>query len=102
MGTVVETLADLEFLSKLMIGIGEVAEITRIPARQLRYWEEKGIIHALKTKRSTTRRYDYQTVKKIILIKELLEEGYTLKAATKKIATRLEKINTAFNKLKKD
>lgn len=95
-------LDDHEFLSNLIVGIGEVAEITGIPQRQLRYWQEKGIISASKEGSSTTtRRFDYLQIKKILLIKELLDEGYTLEAAAQKIEKRMELINTAFGKLKK-
>ncbi|KAF5272516.1 hypothetical protein FQR65_LT17366 [Abscondita terminalis] len=38
---------DSDFLDKLVVGIGEVSQITGIPARQIRYWEEKGIIASL-------------------------------------------------------
>ncbi len=35
-----ETVFDFEFLNKLIVGIGEVSEITGIPTRQIRYWED--------------------------------------------------------------
>ena len=37
---------------------------------------------------------------KILLIKELLDEGFTLEAAAKKIENRMELINSAFKKFK--
>lgn len=92
---------DLEFLSKLIVGIGEVAEITGIPQRQLRYWEQKGIIRTIQESGTSTRRFSYFEIKKILLIKDLLEEGYTLEAASKKLQHRLERLNAAFRKLKK-
>ena len=42
-----ELLLDFDFLRKLVVGIGEVSQITGIPTRQIRYWEEKGIISSL-------------------------------------------------------
>ena len=36
---------DYNFLEKLIVGIGEVSQITGIPTRQIRYWEEKGIMY---------------------------------------------------------
>ena len=61
-------LDDLDFLSKLVIGIGEVSKITGIPTRQIRYWEDKEIIQSIDPNTpATTRRYDYQAVKKMIL-----------------------------------
>src|SRR5699024_4517933 len=38
---------DFDFLEKLVVGIGEVSQITDIPTRQIRYWEEKKIIESL-------------------------------------------------------
>ncbi|MCP3678900.1 MAG: hypothetical protein GY782_00800 [Gammaproteobacteria bacterium] len=37
----------------------------------------------------------------MILIKELLDEGYTLKATVEKLQARIAKLNLAFSKLKK-
>ena len=39
-----EVLLDPELIRKLVVGIGEVADITGVPTRKIRYWEEKGII----------------------------------------------------------
>lgn len=92
-------LLDIDLLRKLVVGIGEVAEITNVPTRQIRYWEEKGIISSSKETEGTTRKYDYLTVKKILLIKELLDDGYTLDAAAKKVEDRMRSVNEAFMKL---
>lgn len=93
-------LLDYEILSKLVVGIGEVSEITGIPVRKIRYWEEKGIIQSENESEGTTRRYNYMNVKKMILIQEMIEEGYTLDAAAKKVETRMETLNEAFRKLR--
>ncbi len=90
--------ADIDLLSRLIIGIGEVSEITGIPQRQIRYWESKGYITSLNAQ-TKTRRYDYQTIKKMLLIKELLDEGYTLEISVKKVNNRLKMIDDAFKKL---
>jgi len=92
---------DFDFLDKLVVGIGEVAQITGIPTRQIRYWEDKGIIISL-TEEGKNRRYDYKNIKKILLIKELLDEGYTLDASGEKVKKRMEMIEETLNKLKKD
>lgn len=84
-------LLDFDLLSKLVVGIGEVSEISGVPTRQIRYWEEKGIIHSSKETEGTTRKYDYLNVKKVLLIKELLDDGYTLDAAAKKSGRSNEK-----------
>lgn len=59
---------DLDFLKKLIIGIGEVAEMTGVPIRQIRYWEEKKYINSESTQ-GKNRRYNYSNIKKILLIK---------------------------------
>lgn len=92
---------DFDFLDKLIVGIGEVSQITGIPARQIRYWEDKEIITSLTEKEGKNRRYDYKNIKKMLLIKELLEEGYTLDAAAEKVKKRMEAIEEVLGKLKK-
>ena len=92
---------DFDFLEKLIVGIGEVSQITGIPTRQIRYWEEKGIIVSLTEEEGKNRRYDYQNIKKMLLIKELLEEGYSLDGATEKLKKRIETIEQTLKKLKK-
>jgi len=91
---------DFDFLNKLIVGIGEVAQITEIPTRQIRYWEEKGIIKSLTEEEGKNRRYDYKNIKKILLIKELLDEGYTLDASAQKVQKRLNMIEDMLEKLK--
>lgn len=94
-------LVDFDLLSKLVVGIGEVADITGVPTRQIRYWEDKGILQSTKEAEGATRKYDYLSVKKILLIKELLDDGYTLDAAAKKVEARMKNVNEAFMKLAK-
>lgn len=92
-------LMDFDFIKKLVVGIGEVSSITGIPIRQIRYWEKKGILKSISDNTTTTRRYDYMNIKKIMLIKELLDEGYTLDASTKKVEQRQAAMNEAFARL---
>lgn len=99
MGSKKEKSFDFEFLDKLVVGIGEVSEITGIPTRQIRYWEEKEIVKSL-SENGKNRRYDYKNIKKMLLVKELLDEGYTLDASAEKVAKRLELIENTLNKLK--
>lgn len=91
---------DFKFLEKLVVGIGEVSEITGIPIRQIRYWEDKKIVTSL-SENGKNRRFDYKNIKKMLLIKELIEEGYTLDASAKKVEKRLDLIENTLNKLKK-
>lgn len=91
---------DFDFLTKLVVGIGEVSQITGIPTRQIRYWEDKGIIASLTEEEGKNRRYNYENIKKMLLIKELMEEGYTLDASTEKVKKRIEMIEQTLSKLK--
>lgn len=92
---------DFDFLDKLVVGIGEVSQITGIPTRQIRYWEEKGIITSLTEKEGKNRRYDYKNIKKMLLVKELLDEGYTLDASAEKVKKRLEMVEETLNKFQR-
>ena len=93
---------DYQFLDKLVVGIGEVSQITGIPTRQIRYWEEKGIIVSLTEEEGKNRRYDYKNIKKMVLIKELLDEGYTLDASWDKVNKRMEMIEKTLSKLQEN
>ena len=92
-------LLDFELLNKLIVGIGEVSDITGIPARKIRYWEEKGAIQSEKGAEGSTRRYNYLNVKKMLLIQEMIDEGFTLDAAIAKVEKRMTTLNEAFRKL---
>lgn len=94
-----ELLLDFDFLKKLVVGIGEVSQITGIPTRQIRYWEEKGILKSLTEEEGKNRRYDYLNIKKILLIKELLDEGYTLDASVEKVKKRMTMIEEMLSKM---
>lgn len=91
---------DFQFLEKLVVGIGEVSAITGIATRQIRYWEDKGIIVSLTEEEGKNRRYDYKNIKKMLLVKELLDEGYTLDASAEKVKKRMEAIEETLEKLK--
>jgi DNA-binding transcriptional MerR regulator len=95
-----DVVLDPDLIRRLIVGIGEVAEITGVPKRKLRYWQKKGIIDTVQNDEGTTRRFDYLNVKKILLIKELLDEGYTLDAAAGKVERRMERLSEAFEKLR--
>lgn len=92
---------DFDFLDKLVVGIGEVSQITGIPTRQIRYWEEKGIITSLTEEEGKNRRYNYENIKKMLLIKEMIDEGYTLDASAEKVKKRMEMIEETLNKFTK-
>ncbi|MDB5159588.1 MAG: transcriptional regulator [Mucilaginibacter sp.] len=96
----VNILMDVDFLVSVIVGIGEVANITGVPQRKIRYWDEKGYIEPV-DKESTYRQYDYLNIKRIVLIKELLDEGYTLEVSAKKVIERCTKIEEIFQRLKR-
>jgi len=95
----ISILMDVDFLVSVIVAIGEVANLTGVPQRKIRYWDEKGIIEPV-DKTSTYRQYDYLNIKKIVLIQELLEEGYTLDVSAKKVNERCSKIEEVFGRIK--
>lgn len=92
-------LLDFDLLKRLVVGIGEVSEITGIPTRKIRYWEDKGAIQSENETEGSTRRYNYLNVKKMLLIQEMLDEGFTLDSAIKKVEKRMIAMDKAFKKL---
>lgn len=90
-----------DFLSKVIVGIREVSDITGIPVRKLRYWEEKGIITSIDPEASS-RQFSLIDIKKIILISELLEDGYSLDGATAKVEERLSKFKSLMDVINLD
>ena len=98
--TLMEELLDLELISKLRLCIGEVEDITGIKQRKLRYWEEKGIISSSTSTCGGNKLFDYINIKKVLLIKEYIEEGFTLTAGAKKADTKLLASLEVFNELR--
>ena len=94
----IDILMDVEFLVSVIVAIGEVANITGVPQRKIRYWDEKGLIEPV-DKTSTYRQYDYLNIKKVVLIQELLDEGYTLDTAAKKVNERYAKVAEVFKRV---
>jgi DNA-binding transcriptional MerR regulator len=68
-----------ELLARLRLGIGQTAELCGVSIRQLSYWTDKGIIKAVDENRS--RSYDYESIEKVSLIKQALDQGYSLDGA---------------------
>jgi len=93
---------DPELVSKLLVTIGDVSDVTGVAQRKLRYWEDKKIISSSSIKDGGTRKFDYVNIKKILLIKELLDEGYTLDTAVQKVEERINKLEKAFSILNKN
>jgi DNA-binding transcriptional MerR regulator len=72
---------DAEFLQKLVIGIGELSETTGISMERIRYLEKAGAIECVPGTRSSTRRFDYQNIRRMLDIEDLVNAGYTLKGS---------------------
>ncbi|UTM59630.1 MerR family transcriptional regulator [Photobacterium sp. CCB-ST2H9] len=85
-----------QFLKKVKVGIHEASDITGVPTRKIRYWQEKGYIETT-SGNSSTRQYDLINVKKIILIQELIDDGYTLDGAANKVNQRIDKLKRMFD-----
>lgn len=97
--TTLSTILDSPILSRIIVGIGEASEITGVSARQLRYWESKNIIRSIADSATANRRYDYPTLEKIVLLKDFLDQGYTLEAAAKRLDERIQQLNKTILKL---
>ncbi|KRM96961.1 MerR family transcriptional regulator [Liquorilactobacillus aquaticus DSM 21051] len=68
----------LSLKADVIVGIGDLSKMTGVSTRQLRYWEEKGYIQAVPSKKNTTRKYKFEMSYKVQAIKRYLDQGYTL------------------------
>jgi DNA-binding transcriptional MerR regulator len=78
-----------ELLAKLRLGIGQTAELCGVSIRQLSYWTDKGIVRPVDEDRS--RSYDYAAIEKVSLIKQALDQGYSLDGAVAEAEVVLDK-----------
>jgi DNA-binding transcriptional MerR regulator len=88
-----------ELLQGLKLTTGKAAEFCDISRRQLCYWTDKGIIDTLEDEgesdgdESGARRvYDFTALRKVLLIKQLLETGRGLKRATREAEFYLQQM----------
>ena len=68
-----------QLLQRLELGIGQAAHLCGVSIRQLSYWTDKGLVHPNERKGSRT--YDYPAIEKVCLIKQALDQGYSLEGA---------------------
>lgn len=89
------SLKDLLISDDLLIGISEVSKMSGTSPRQLRYWEEKGLITSVikEEEQQAPRSYRLLTVIKVELIQGFLDQGYTLKKANEKATAYLKKVS---------
>ena len=66
-------------LERLELGIGQAAQLCGVSIRQLSYWTDKGIVEP--TDGSSSRTYNYRALEKVCLIKQALDQGYSLEGA---------------------
>jgi len=68
-----------ELMDRLRLGIGQAAALCDVSIRQLSYWTDKGIITPIDEEKN--RSYDYAALEKVALIKQALDQGYSLEGA---------------------
>jgi DNA-binding transcriptional MerR regulator len=84
-------------LERLELGIGQAAQLCGVSIRQLSYWTDKGIIEP--AERGGSRTYDYQAIEKVCLIKQALDQGYSLEGAVQEAHAFLARRNEDREKL---
>ena len=85
-----------ELLMNLKLTTGKAAEFCDISRRQLCYWTDKGIVETVEGEdeeygeEGTRRVYDFSALTRVLLIKQLLEQGRGLKRATREVESYLQ------------
>lgn len=65
--------------------IGSVERLTGLTARQIRYYETKGLVEPSRT-RGNQRLYTPRQVERLVSIRKLMAEGYSLRSITELLA----------------
>jgi len=78
-----------DLLTRLRLGIGQAASLCGVSIRQLSYWTDKGIVQPVDEDR--TRNYDYPAIEKISLIKQALDQGFSLEGAVAEVEAHLKR-----------
>ncbi len=87
-----------ELLQGLKLTTGKAAEFCDISRRQLCYWTDKGIVETVEGdgedygEEGTRRVYDFTALRRVLLIKQLLEQGRGLKRATREVESYLSEM----------
>lgn len=85
---------------QLTIGISELSKMTGVSPRQLRYWQKKGyIIPKNEDEPGRARIYTMRMVIKAAAMSNLLQTGYTLKAAAAQVDERMKPAETMYHVL---
>ena len=69
----------------ISLGIGETSRVTGATPTQIRYWEKKQLIHSRRHDANGNKRYSLANITLIVMIKTMLDEGYTLAKASEEI-----------------
>ena len=87
-----------ELLMNLKLTTGKAAEFCDISRRQLCYWTDKGIVDTVEGdeeefgEEGARRVYDFTALRRVLLIKQLLEQGRGLKRATREVESFLQQM----------
>jgi DNA-binding transcriptional MerR regulator len=88
-GTRIDLFKELIKSEAFQFGIGDLSRMTGVSTRQLRYWEEKGIIDALdRPDENNARVYNFKAYVMVKSIKHFMDEGLTLRVAVERTAER--------------
>ncbi|WP_225046630.1 MerR family transcriptional regulator [Lacticaseibacillus kribbianus] len=82
-----QTVAKLRQLD-LTIGAGETKRVCGVTDAQLRYWEQKGLIHPVQAQ-GRNKHYTYHDVLVMSAIKANLDTGFTLRVAAERAAQEM-------------
>lgn len=67
-----------ELLSRLWLNATDASRVCGVTVRQLTYWTDRGIVA---TRDGDNRTYDMQALRRVIAIKRIMLEGFTLEKA---------------------
>ncbi|WP_125580622.1 MerR family transcriptional regulator [Levilactobacillus cerevisiae] len=82
-------------VQRLVFRIGELAAMTDVSARQLRYWEKKGLIASQeRADGQQARVYTFKTFVRVSMIKYFLDEGFTLAGAARQSDKRQDRMKS--------
>jgi DNA-binding transcriptional MerR regulator len=86
----------------LQFRIGELARMTNVSTRQLRYWEKQGYVSAIKRNDcQETRLYGFRAYIKVSIIKQHLDDGESLHEAILAANEQLETVSVMQHIMKK-
>lgn len=70
----------------LSVGIGEASRITGATTTQIRYWEKKALVQSFRREAGGNKRFNFPNLAKLVLVKSMIDEGYTLTKAAEILA----------------